>query len=490
MHGSVGAALIDSAVVAPMDPAARPSYPLEPSADEMRSEAEIASSFLMQFIEDLPGAPASDLEELAEAAADFREPPPEDPSAFHDLMERVGAAAGKGFLTPGPGYLAYIPGGGLWAAAVADFIAAGINKYVGVWHAAPTLVQIEATAIRWLCELFGYPEEARGILTSGGSLSNFSAIVAARRSKLPDDFLDGTIYLTDQVHASVTKSAVLAGFPERAVRTVPRDTRLRMDPEALRRMVREDRAKGSTPFLVVPSAGTTNTGAVDPLEDIANVAADEGLWMHVDAAYGGPFQLTERGREAFIGIELADSITLDPHKAMFLPYGTGALLVRDGPRLREAHAVHAEYLQDLAEEGEIPNFTDYSPELSRDFRGLRLWLPIKLHGLGAFREALDEKLDLTRFLDHELRRADGFELPWQPEVTVVAFRYRPRSGDAEAFNRRLLEQINGSRRVFLSSTMIDGRFVIRACIVSHRTHRDRIEEAAEIIRKAAFDLGT
>jgi aromatic-L-amino-acid decarboxylase len=447
--------------------------------------AEIASSFLMQFIEGLGDAPASDLEGLAEAAAPFREPPPEKGTEFHDLMERVGIAAEKGFLTPGPGYLAYIPGGGLWAAAVADFVAAGINKYVGVWHAAPALAQIEATAIRWLCDLFGYPEESRGILTSGGSLSNFSAIVAARRWKLPEDFLDGTMYVTDQAHASVTKSAVLAGFPERAIRVVPRDAELRMDPDALRRAVREDRARGAAPFLVVPSAGTTNTGAIDPLEDIANVAADEGLWMHVDAAYGGPFQLTERGRKAFVGIELADSITLDPHKALFLPYGTGALLVRDGTRLRDAHSVHAEYLQDLAEEQEIPNFTDYSPELSRDFRGLRLWFPLKLHGLGAFRQALDEKLDLTRLLHDELRRVDGFELPWDPEVTVVAFRYRPPSGDPEAFNRTLLERINASRRVFLSSTMIDGRFVIRACIVSHRTHRDRIEEAAEIIREAA-----
>ena len=206
-------------------------------------------------------------------------------------------------------------------------------------------------------------------------------------------------------------------------------------------------------------------------------------------AYGGLFQLTDRGRRAFAGIERADSIAVDPHKTMFLPYGTGALLVRDGTKLREAHSVHAEYLQDLAGEQEIPNFTDYSPELSRDFRGLRLWLPVKLHGLRAFREALDEKLDLARFLHRELAGADGFELPWNPKLSVVAFRCRPASSDPDEFNRRLLERINASRRVFLSSTMIDGRFFIRACIVSHRTHLDRVEEAAEIVRKAAAELG-
>jgi aromatic-L-amino-acid decarboxylase len=455
----------------------------------MRAMAGRATSLLVGFIEGLPDAPASDLDELEEPVSSFREPPPETGEAFDGIAERVIRAAGKGFTTAGPGYLAYIPGGGLWASAVADYIATGLNKYVGVWNAAPALAQIESTAVRWLCDLFDYPAQARGILTSGGSLSNFSAVVAARRARLPEDFLDGTVYVTDQVHASVTKSAVLAGFPQSAIRVVPRDERLRMDPQALREMVRADR-DGRRPFLVVASAGTTNTGAIDPLSDIADVAEEEGLWLHVDGAYGGLFQLTERGRRSFLGIERADSIAVDPHKTMFLPYGTGALLVREGRRLREAHSIHADYLQDLADEEEIPNFTDYSPELSRDFRGLRLWLPIRLHGLGAFREALNEKLDLARLLYRQLQEDDRFDLRWEPELSVVAFRHLSNADDGNKLTRRLLDAINASRRVFLSSTLIDGRFVIRACIVSHRTHRDRIEEAAEIIKKAAAGLGT
>jgi aromatic-L-amino-acid/L-tryptophan decarboxylase len=207
--------------------------------------------------------------------------------------------------------------------------------------------------------------------------------------------------------------------------------------------------------------------------------------VHVDAAYGGPFQLTERGGALFRGIDSADSITLDPHKAMFLPYGTGALLVRDGRRLREAHEVGADYLQDLGREEEIPNFTDYSPELSRPFRGLGVWLPVKLHGLRAFREALDEKLDLAGSLYGSIRDLPGLDVPWEPQLTVVAFRA---ADDREGATARLLDRINASRRVFLSSTMLDGRFTIRACIVSHRTHRDRIEEAADIIRSAARSL--
>src|SRR6266545_830385 len=314
------------------------AYPLEPSPAEMRAMGEAALEFLGRFIEGLPTAPASDLE-LADLDG-TRPLPSDDGHAFGPLLKAVEAGAQKGFNTAGPGYLAYIPGGGLYTAALAVFLACGVNRYVNVWHAAPRFAQIEQDIIRWLADLFAYPDEARGILTSGGSMANFSAVVTARH--------------------------VLLG---------------------------EDRAKGLLPFCVVASAGTTNTGKVDPIGAIVQIATEQHLWLHVDGAYGGFFQLTDRGRRLFDGVADAQSITLDPHKGMFLPYGTGSLLVRGGKLLRDAHHVGAEYLQDLAPEEEIPNFADYSPELSRDFRGLRVWLPLLLHGVGAFRAALDEKLD-------------------------------------------------------------------------------------------------
>jgi aromatic-L-amino-acid decarboxylase len=250
-------------------------------------------------------------------------------------------------------------------------------------------------------------------------------------------------------------------------------------------MVRADRAAGLGPFLVVPSAGTTNTGAIDPLDAVADVAAEQELWMHVDAAYGGFFELTERGHERFRGIERADSVTLDPHKGMFLPYGTGSLVVRDGEALRQAHYEGAAYLQDLAPEGELPNFSEYSPELSRDNRGLRVWMPLKLHGVAAFRDALDEKLDLTDRLHRALAADPNLEIGWDPQLTVVPFRLR---GADEASNRALLARINESKRVFLSSTMIRDEYWVRACIVSHRTHADRVDESAAIVREAAAGL--
>jgi aromatic-L-amino-acid decarboxylase len=460
-------------------------FPLDPGPEQMREMGEAALAYMIGFLQGQEDAPASGEGGGLEAARAFREAPPEVGGDFEPLMEMIRVAAAKAYGTTGPGYLAFIPGGGLFAATLADFLATGINRFVNLWEAAPVVAQVENNVVRWLCDLFGYPAESRGVLTSGGSMANFSAIITARRALLPDNFLSGTLYVSEQVHASVTKAASLAGFPPRSVRVVPCTSELRMDAEWLRQMVRDDRAAGRGPFLIVASAGTTNTGAVDPIAEAADVAAEEDLWLHVDAAYGGFFQLTERGRARFAGIERADSITLDPHKGMFLPYGTGSLVVRDGVRLREAHYAGAHYLQDLAGEAEIPNFSEYSAELSRDFRGLRVWFPLKLHGVSAFRDALDEKLDLARVLYEGLREVPQLELPWEPELTIVPFRMR--GGDDEG-SKRLLERINASARVFLSSTIVEGRFTIRACILSHRTHRDRIDECIEIVQRAAAEV--
>jgi aromatic-L-amino-acid decarboxylase len=460
-------------------------YAFDPSPEQMREMGEAALAYYVEFLRGQDDASAAGEGGGLEAARSYREPPPEAGGEFKPLLEMVEVAANTSYGTTSPGYLPFVPGGGLFASALGDFLAAGINRFANLWSASPVVVQIEANVVRWLCDLFGYPPQSRGVLTSGGSIANLSAIVTARRDRLPEDFLDGRLYLSDQAHASVPKAASVAGFPARAIRTVPTTPELRMDAAALAAMVAEDRRAGLRPFLVVASAGTTNTGAIDPLEEIADLAAAEGLWMHADAAYGGFFQLTDRGRDRLRGIERADSITLDPHKGLFLPYGTGSLVVREGAKLRDAHHVGAHYLQDTADEEELPNFTEYSPELSRNARGFRVWFPLKLHGVSAFREALDEKLDLAERLHAGLSADPRLEVPWAPELSVVAFRLR--DGGDEA-NRRLLEAINASRRVFLSSTVIDGRFTVRACILSHRTHRDRIDECIEIVRRAASDV--
>jgi aromatic-L-amino-acid/L-tryptophan decarboxylase len=456
-------------------------YPFDPSPEEMRAMGEAALDYVIGFIHGLEDAPAQNVDGALEAALRLKASPPEEGGSFDEVLDQFREAASRSLETAGPGYLPYIPGGGLFASALGQFLAMSVNRFPNLWEVAPGLVQIEQNVIRWLCDLFGYPEEARGILTTGGSIANLSAIVTARHAGLGEDFADGTYYLSEQAHASVPKAASIAGLPRRAMRLVPVDRELRMDPGALKAMVAEDRAAGRRPFLVVPAAGTTNTGTIDPLGAVADVAEAEELWMHVDAAYGGFFQLTERGRERFAGIERADSITLDPHKGLFLPYGTGSLVVRNGAPLRDAHFVGAEYLQDRLPEAELPNWNEYSAELSRDHRGLRVWMPLVLHGVRAFREALDEKLDLTQHLYEALVETPGIEVPWAPQLSVVAFRL---AGATDEEDRAFLRRINDSKRVYLSSTTIGGRHLIRACIVSHRTHRRRIDEAIEIIRAA------
>jgi aromatic-L-amino-acid decarboxylase len=444
-------------------------------------------------VDALPAQPAHDLDGHVALARSLAAPMPErgrPPSETLALL--FDRAVPTSFNTAGPGYLAYVPGGGLLHAAVADFIADAVNRYTGVWLAAPGLVQLETNVLRWLTGMVGYPDGALGILTSGGSMANFSAIVAARTDRLPERFLDGTLYVSDQVHHSVQKAARLAGFPADAVRTIPTDARFRLPPDRLEAAVRDDRAAGRLPFLVVGSGGTTNTGAVDDLPALADVAARHRLWLHVDAAYGGFFALTARGRQALAGIERADSITLDPHKGLFLPYGTGALLVRDVATLRRAHATEGAYLPSMQDADDFVDYCQLSPELSRPFRGLRLWLPLQLLGVAPFRAALDEKLDLALLAARRLRAMPGIEIVAEPELSTVAFRgIWPGCGtdDTDARNRELLAAVNGRRRVYLTGTTVDGRFVLRVCVVSFRTHEDRLEQGLTDIRDARSGMG-
>ena len=460
-------------------------YPLEPGAPEMRSLVQQALERIIAHIESLPTQPAMNVEGATEYARTLVEPLPRRGESYEKLLDFLfNDAIPRSFTAAGPGYLAYVPGGGLFHAAVADLIANAVNRYVGVCAAAPALVQLEANVVRWFCEIVGLPHGSGGVLTSGGSLANFTGIVAARKAMLPDDFLRGTLYCSNQIHHSFQKAANLAGFPYANIRELPVDERFRIRIDALEEAIEHDRRAGLTPFLVAGSAGTTPTGAVDDLEELARVAREQKLWFHIDGAYGALFMLTERGRAVLKGIEQADSIILDPHKTLFLPFGTGAVLVRDARTLRRAHSSHADYLPDMQQEDELVDFCEISPELSRDFRGLRVWLPLKLFGIEPFREQLDEKLDLIDYAVNELRKIDGIEIVAEPQLTIIAFRIE---GD-DARNRALMDAINARKRVMLTHAIVDGRFLIRVAIVSHRTHRDRVDMMLEDVRASVAAL--
>jgi aromatic-L-amino-acid decarboxylase len=464
-----------------------PSRPLEPSPTQLEAQTRAVVDFVLDHVRTLDRQPSFDLDGAESLRESFREPVPEEGRPLEALLARLGPAFAKSYNTAGPGYLAYVPGGGVYAAALADFVAAAANRYVGVSRAAPALARIEETAVSWLGALMGLPAGSRGILTTGGSLSTFSALVTARHERLGEDFAGATIYFSDQTHYCVAKSARLAGFPGASLRELPTGARFRLAPRTLEDAVREDRARGRRPFLLVANVGTTNTGAVDPLPDLHAIAREHGLWVHADAAYGGFFRLAPGGEALLRGIEDCDSITLDPHKGLFLPYGLGALLVRDGSALARAHGASASYVQDVAEEGSL-GFADLSPELSREFRGLRLWLPLMLHGVAAFREQLAEKLALARRLYEELQADPSFEVLDEPQLSVVAFRLRGPPAEAERLGPELLRRVNDRRRVFLSSTRIGGRYALRACVLSFRTHEDRVRDAAEALKEEARAL--
>lgn len=465
---------------------------LELQGEPLRRLIDQATERILAHIESLPRQPSADTEGGAELARSLAEDLPETGTAVEALLDLLfDRVIPKSFNTAGPGYLAYIPGGGIPHAAVADLIADSVNRYVGVFAAAPGLAQLEENVVRWFCRIAGLPPSARGVLTSGGSLANFSALVAARADRLPENFLSGTLYTSDQAHYSVEKAARLAGFPAGAVRAIESDALFRIRIDALEREIASDRAGGRTPFLLVGNAGTTNTGAVDDLAALGELARRERLWFHVDAAYGGFFLLTEEGRRRMAGIDLADSIVLDPHKGLFLPYGTGALLVRDGETLRRAHGMTADYLPENAEDPELPDYHLLSPELSRDFRGLRVWLPFKMHGVGPFRRNLEEKLALTRWATEQLRTIPGIQILAEPQLSIVAFRLGRPGMDGPALdrlNRELLARVNARRRVYLTPTLLRGRFAIRICVLSFRTHRDRMELALEDLRAAVADV--
>jgi glutamate/tyrosine decarboxylase-like PLP-dependent enzyme len=400
---------------------------------------------------------------------------------IRDNVDAIGLNPASG------GHLGYIPGGGIYPAALGDYLADVANRFAGIYFVGPGAVRMEHMLTRWMSDLVGYPKTAAGDLTSGGSIANLVAIVTARDAHRlrGRDVEKAVVYVTHQVHHSLGKALRIAGLAECVVRTVEFDDRYRMRADALLATVEADKEAGLRPWLVIGSAGTTDTGAVDPLPEIGRVAEQHGLWFHIDAAYGGFFVLCDEGRKILRGMDRADSIVMDPHKGLFLPYGTGAVLVKDKKHLQAAHAYQAHYLQDADEAADEYSPADHSPELTRHYRGMRMWLPLKLFGLAPFKACLEEKLLLTRHFHEEIQKIDGFEAGPFPDLSVTTYRYVPKRGDANEFNQRLVREVQKDGRVFITSTLLGDTFVLRLAVLSFRTHLDTISQALEVLREKA-----
>ena len=470
----------------------RASRPLEPGAARRRRlrDAVIASSerFLRRVdtLKGFEGGVGQGAGLLEHPVGERAMPLEEVVELFEREVVRPGAATATGR------HLAYIPGGGIYASALGDYLAAVTNKYSGVFFAGPGAVRMENLMVRWVADLVGYPAGAAGSIASGGSIATLTAIVSAREAHRLSaaDFASAVVYLTSQAHHCVPKALHIAGMGEAQLRQVPMDEGYRMRPEALAAAVAGDRAAGLRPWLVVAAAGTTDAGAVDPLDAIADVAARERCWLHVDAAYGGFFLLTEHGRAALKGIERSDSVVLDPHKGLFLPYGSGIVVVRDAAPLIAGHDYTSSYMQDARAEASEVSPADVSPELSRHFRAVRMWLPLALLGLAPFRAALEEKLLLARYFHRQISRA-GFEAGPAPELSIVTYRWAPPGvalEQANRMNKAIMEGAYRDGRVFLSSTMLEGRFTLRMAALAFRTHRRTIDLAVQVLREQAAAL--
>ena len=465
---------------------------LEFTADEMRRMGHATVERLVDHVLSLETQPARGDVAAADLCRRLREPAPERGVAYEPLLDRLLTEwVPRSFTTSGPGYLAYIPGGGLYPAGLADLIAGVVNRYTGVRLAAPALVQLEANALDWLREWMAFPAGTRGLFTTGGSMAHFNAVLCARERHLGPDIRAGVLYGSTQMHHSMTKSARLAGIMPDRVRAVPVDERFRMDVGALADMIAADRRAGLRPFCVASAAGTTNTGAVDPLNAVTDLCAREGLWHHVDGAYGAFFHLCPELRDLMPGLSRADSLTLDPHKGLFLPYGTGALLVRDGAALRHTHEATAGYMPGRTDDEEYDPHL-YGPELSRGFPGLRVWLCVKLYGAGRLRAALAEKRALALEAAAHVAAVPGIVMAAPPQVSLFAFHLRwPGSSLAEENQATefLVERVNLRNRVMLSGAVVDERFLARVCVLSFRTRArhvdacvtDLTEEAASVL---------
>lgn len=460
--------------------------PLEPGPQARASLAAAAIAHSERFLADLPEGPSY---RGSPGAADLRLDPefPESGRPAEAALAYLDRCVDRpGIATASPRFMGYVPGGGLYHSAIGDYLAAASNKYAGFAPAAPGAARLENATTAWLARTIGFPDTASGTLTSGGSMANLTAIVAAREAR--DEEGGGAIYLTRFAHHCIDKALRIAGRARAPRRLIATDERHRMRADALAEALERDLAEGVRPWLVVASAGTVDTGAVDPLAAIADLCERHGAWFHVDGAYGGLFMLCEEGREALAGIERADTAALDPHKTLFLPYGTGAVVARDGRTLLDAFSASADYIRPFGDDEVGPSPGDLSPELTRHFRALRLWLPLQLAGVSAFRAAQSEKIALARYFHARLSAMPGFETGPPPDLSIVAFRYRPARGDGDAFNRRLLQRVQEEGRVFLSGTRIDGADWLRCAILSFRTHLDHVDECLDVLARLAAEL--
>jgi aromatic-L-amino-acid decarboxylase len=465
--------------------------PLELDADAMRRLGYQAVDLLVERLATLEAQPVRRTATRAEMELRLREPPPEGPRPHREVLDRLATdVLPFASRVDHHRFFAFIPGCPTWPAILGDFVARGAHVFQGTWSASAGPSEVELVVLDWFKEWLGYPSAAAGALVSGGSHANLTALACAREHLLGRRAERAVVYGSTQTHSSLARALKVLGFEPDQLRLLPTDERYRLRPEALRAALDEDRHAGRRPFAVVANAGATSTGAVDPLAELRTICDGNGLWLHVDAAYGGFAVLTERGRTTLEGIARADSVALDPHKWLFQPYDAGCVLVRDGALLEQAFAVLPDYMQDTAASGQEVNFADRGVELTRPARAIKIWASLQGFGVKAFRQAVDRALDLALFAEERVVVSPTLELLSPAQLGVVCFRRRADGLDErelERVNASLVERITQSGLAMIASTRLDGRYALRLCVLNHRSRAEDVETVLAWLEQARLD---
>jgi aromatic-L-amino-acid decarboxylase len=418
---------------------------------------------------------------------------PEQGEGFDGLLDRLWTDvipyASRG---EHPGYFAFIPSCHTWIGALGDLIASGTNMYTGSWMDGAGPTQLELTVLDWFRTWLGLPDTAAGVLVSGGSAANITALACARESLIGAMTDQVVAYVGDQAHSSIARAARTLGFRPDQVRVLPTGDDLRLSPDVVARAIEIDRERGLQPLLVAAAGGATNTGVVDPLPQLAEVCRREGLWLHVDAAYGGFGALTERGRAELAGIDLADSVTLDPHKWLYQPFECGAVLVRDGDLLRRAFQVNPDYLHDTEAFTREVNFSDRGLQLTRMSRAVKIWLTIRFFGLGAIRRAIDRCLDLAEHAERRIRAEPSLELLHERAMSTVCFRRQLPGADEEHLaevNASLVRETEATGKALVSSTHLKGRYAVRMCVLNHTSETRDVDLVIDLFASSPAIAG-
>ncbi len=466
--------------------------PLQLSPEAMRDLGHAVVDDIVAHFAELPDKPVTNRAGRAALDALLQEPLPEQGADPQAVLQTVREAVMGNIMHPDhPRFFAFVPGPSNFVGAMGDALAAGFNVFAGTWFESSGPAHIEMLTIDWLRRLCGLPEGGGGLFVSGGSLANLTALAVARERLPEDDWPRAVLYCSDQTHSSVDRAARTLGIVGGRFRRLVTDAGQRLDPRPLTEAIRADRAVGLLPLAVIANAGTTNTGAVDPLVELANLCAKEDLWFHVDGAYATAAVISSRAAPLLAGLDRADSLVLDPHKWLFQPYDIGCLLVRDAARLESAFAILPEYLRDIAAAAGEINYCDNGLELTRRFRALKLWMSFKVFGLAAFRAAIERGIQLAETAGEILREAGCWEITSPAQLAVITFRHRATPADpaaAEEFHRHLLDAVVANDHSLVTGTALEGRPVLRLCTVNPRTTDADLRESLDRLGRLAETL--